>query len=349
MDEDQGLAGRPVGEDDRDAAGWVRRFLADLAVVRSSNTVRAYRQDLTRWLDFCAAEGISPLAAHPRHAIAFLRAERQRTLRGGGTVSARTLVRRLTAIRQWYAFLLVEPERTGVRRNPVPGGSALRTATGVLAGQPALLRYDRPQPEVLSAGEIDRFVAHLTRTRYRDRALVALLQDAGLRIHEALGLRLGDIAWPTRTLTVRAGKTRTTRTVVVSRDALILLGAYVRAERPKVLAHDLVFVNLGRRAFGQPFGYRAWVAVCEQARRAAGTPRVHAHAFRHTCATNLAEARMPLDTLRRLLGHRSIETTLIYDGVRDGRVRREYDEAMAVLEADRRLQHRQAEHREPGA
>ncbi len=285
MEEDQGFAGRPVGEDARAAAGWVQRFLEDLAVVRSSNTVWAYRQDLMRWLDFCPAEGISPLAAHPRHAIAFLRTERQRTLRGGGTVSARTLVRCLAAIRHWYAFLLVEPERTGVRRNPVPGGSVLRTATGVLAGRPALLRYDRPQPAVLSAEEIDRFEAHLTASRYRDRAIVALLRGGGFRIHEVLGLRLGDVHWSKRLIRVRPTKTGRERTVPVTREGLAALGAYVRLERPRTVPHDVVFVNLGRRGFGQPFRYRSWVAICEQARTAAGTPPVHAHAFRHTCAT----------------------------------------------------------------
>jgi len=134
---------------------------------------------------------------------------------------------------------------------------------------------------------------------------------------------------------VRATKSRTTRVVQLSADALTALGTYLRLERPPGLEHDVVFVCLGRRSFGRPFRYRAWTAVCEQARRAAGTPRVHAHRFRHTRATDLAEAGMPLDTLQRQLGHRHIETTLVYTHVRPGRLRREYDAAMAVLEAER--------------
>src|SRR5262245_5294644 len=108
-----------------DALGWTHRFLEDLAVVRSANTVRAYAGDLARWLTFCTTTGVDPLRATPRAVIAFVRAERQRPVRGGAaTVSARSVVRRLAAVRQWYAYLALEPEATGVRRNPVPGGAA---------------------------------------------------------------------------------------------------------------------------------------------------------------------------------------------------------------------------------
>jgi integrase len=117
---------------------------------------------------------------------------------------------------------------------------------------------------------------------------------------------------------------------------MVPLSNYVRLERP-VVTHDFIFVNLGRRGFGQPFRYRSWVAICDQARRAAGTPRVHAHAFRHTFATNMAEGGMPLDALQRVLGHRHMDTVMIYNEVRQGRVYREYQEAMAVQNAARRL------------
>jgi site-specific recombinase XerD len=324
--------GDPLPEDRHP---WVEQFLNDLAVVRSANTVRAYRGDLARWIAFCATSGIDPFRVGPRTAIDFIRSERERAC-GDRTVSPRTIVRRLSAVRQWYAYLALEPERTGVRRNPIPVGAALRTSTGAIAGTPALLRYDRPLPTVLTGEEMDRFIGCLTATRYRDRAIVWLLKDGGLRISEVLGLQLGDITWSQRLLTVRAAKTRTTRMVPVSPTAIAILADYVRLERPKLLAHEAVFVNLGRRGYGQPFTYRSWVAVCQQARLAAATPGVHAHAFRHTYATNMAESGLPLDTLKRLLGHRHLDTLAIYNHVRDHRVQREYEAAMAAQAAQRR-------------
>lgn len=303
----------------------------DLSVVRSANTVRAYRHDLARWVGFCEAGGVEPLRARPSDVIGFVRAERGRAVRGGETVGARTIVRRLAAIRGWYEFLALEPELTGVVRNPVPGGASLRAAVGVVARQPALLRYDRANPEILSAEEIDRFVAHLTTTRYRDKAIVWLLKDGAVRIHEALGLRLGDIHWAGRRITARAAKSRADRVVPLTQEAMAALSGYLRLERPRDLDHDYVFVCLGRRSFGRPMSYRAWAYVCDEARKKAGTPRIHAHAFRHTQATNLAEGGMPLDSLRSLLGHRHLDTTLIYDRIRNERLRREYDRVIWKL------------------
>lgn len=313
---------------DPPAEVWLKRFLEDLAVIRPSNTVRAYRQDLERWLAFCATIDFSPLAVRPRHIIEFVRFERERQIKSGATVSPRTLVRRLSALRQWYTFLMLEPEQTGVWHNPVPSGSSLRTAVGIVSGQPALLSYDRPQPQTLTADEITRFIEQLTATNFRDRAIVWLLKDGAVRIGEALDLRLGDIHWAGHRVTIRSSKSRNQRIVPLTDEALAALSDYLRHERPPDLDHDFVFVCLGRRSFGQPFRYRAWVYVCEQARKKADTPRIHAHAFRHTCATNLAEAGMPLDALQRQLGHRHIETTLIYNQVRDSRLQREYRAAM---------------------
>ena len=51
----------------------------------------------------------------------------------------------------------------------------------------------RSSYQVLSAEEIDRFIACLTATRQRDRAIVWLLKDGGVRIHELLALRLSDV------------------------------------------------------------------------------------------------------------------------------------------------------------
>jgi site-specific recombinase XerD len=335
----------PAADDGRCTRSWVRRFLDDLAVVRSAHTVRAYAADLERWLGYCDTLGVRPFNARPGTVIGFIRAERGRAYRPEKTVGARTIVRRLSAIRQWYAYLALEPERTGVHRNPIPAGTAIRAGAGVTAQQPALLRYDQPLPQVLSAEEIDGFLARLAATRYRDRAIVWLLKDGGLRIGEVLGLRLGDINWARGILTVRATKNKRERLVPVTQEAIAILSNYVRLERPTPLPHDVVFVNLGRRGYGRPFRYRSWVAICEQARRAAQVPRVHAHASRHTFATNMAEGGMPLDALQRVLGHRHLDTVMIYNQVRDGRVYREYQEAMAVQEAARRLRERRPEER----
>lgn len=320
-----------------DAAEWERRFLDDLAVVRSSNTVRAYEFDLDRWLAFCDENGADPFQVKPRMAIDFIRKERERTHSGGKAVGARSTVRRLSAIRQWYEYLKLAPDVTGVRMNPIPRGTAARAAAGLVASRPALLSYDTRLPEVLSGEEMEEFIGHLVGTKYRDRAMVYLMKDGGLRISEVLNLRLSEVDWSRRSLKIRPSKGKIERNVPISVDAVSELSNYVRLERPKGLDHDYVFVNLGRRGFDRPFTYPSWAAVCRKARVAAGVDGVHAHAFRHTFATNMREAGMELDALQRILGHAHMDTTMIYNHVRDGRAWREYQEAMAVQAADRVL------------
>jgi site-specific recombinase XerD len=55
-----GEADRREAEATRTALIWVRRFLADLSVIRSGNTVRAYEADLHRWIKFCDEQGTDP-------------------------------------------------------------------------------------------------------------------------------------------------------------------------------------------------------------------------------------------------------------------------------------------------
>lgn len=308
------------------ASDWLEHYVTDLAVTRPYNTVRAYRADLVRWLKFCEESGVDALRARPRDIIGFIQFERGREKRGGGTVGARTVVRRLAAIRRWYEYLALEPELTGVTRNPVSGGGTLRTAASVVSKRPALLRFDTALPDTLTGDEMTGFINALK--THRDRAIVWVLKDGGVRIHEVLGLQVGNIDWAGHRIKVVSTKGRAERMVQLSEESLIALGNYIRLERPKNLTHDFAFVCLGRRSYGNPFNYRAWVYICEQARESAGTPDVHAHAFRHTFATNLAEAGMPLDALQRQLGHRRHDSTLIYTRVRDGRLQREYRQAM---------------------
>src|SRR3712207_2308569 len=79
----------------QNSQAWLDRYLTDLAVVRSANTVRAYRDDLARWLAFCALVPVDPLRIRPHTVIAFIRHERERVTRTGRAVGARTIVRRL--------------------------------------------------------------------------------------------------------------------------------------------------------------------------------------------------------------------------------------------------------------
>jgi hypothetical protein len=79
------MAAEPRMEQDDGVDDWLDRFVGDLAVIRSANTVRAYAADVQRWVTFCRMLCVDPFCARPTTAIAFIRAERERTYRANRT------------------------------------------------------------------------------------------------------------------------------------------------------------------------------------------------------------------------------------------------------------------------
>lgn len=169
----EGCRGGAMGSNG--ATHWVERFLDDLGVIRSANTVRAYRQDLVRWVAFCASRGVGPLRGDPERCggVHRPRAAAADPAAGCGvsrrSASGTTSWRWSLSGRAWLAIRCPPGRPSGRRRpRPPPPGPTLG--------------YDRAQPQVLDEAAIARFEAHLTATRYRDRAIVALLKDGGFRI-----------------------------------------------------------------------------------------------------------------------------------------------------------------------
>jgi integron integrase len=214
---------------------------------------------------------------------------------------------------------------------------------GLLAG---VVRAARPVrlPVVLSRDEVRRVLAGLDGTP----RLVALLQyGAGLRVLDAMRLRVKDVDWDLGQLVVRGGKgDKDRRTVLpqVARDPLRDHLARVKALHAKDLAagYGSVYLPtaLDRKMPGAATDWR-WQYVFPSVRlstdprsgavrrhhadgsavnrsvvaaaRAAGlTKRVTTHAFRHSFATHLLEDGYDIRTVQELLGHESVETTMIY-------------------------------------
>jgi len=221
--------------------------------------------------------------------------------------------------------------------------NVLDTDPGLLAG---VVRAVRPVrlPVVLSRDEVRKVLAELEGTP----RLVALLQyGAGLRVLDALRLRVKDVDWDLGQLVVREGKgDKDRRTVLpqVVRDPLREHLDRVRTLHEKDLAAGFGSVYLptalDRKMPGAATDWR-WQYVFPSVRRsvdprsgavrrhhadssavnrvvvaAAGraglTKRVTTHAFRHSFATHLLEDGYDIRTVQELLGHESVETTMIY-------------------------------------
>jgi site-specific recombinase XerD len=261
----------------------------------------------------------------PRHGGAVVRIED-----GEAGLSARTIKRRLATIAGLYEYLIIRGD-TGVSRNPVPRGLAMRRpGQRAVRGVP-LIRTPRTLPRVIDPDEIDVLVAAL-RT-HRDRAMVEAMLLGGLRRCEVLGLRLVDIRPGERRVFIAEGKGGHQRIVPVSTRFFTTLAAYLETERPQTSATDSVFVVLKGQRRGQPLSAAGLDEIVAGARGRAGLDRLTCHQLRHTCFTRLREAGMALEAIQAQAGHRSIESTRIYLHLANDWLAGEYRRATEAIDA----------------
>jgi len=170
------------------------------------------------------------------------------------------------------------------------------------------------RPRVLSAAEAQAILdacEHL-----RDRLLFALLLDTGMRIGEALGLRHEDLDIAGRQVAVvsRVNDNRArvkggrSRWIPTSAELMRLYADYLNEEYG-ALDSDYVFVNLWGRPHGRPLTYPVVYDLVARLRRRTGVG-FSPHWFRHTYATWLLRKGAGMESVKELLGHASVTTTI---------------------------------------
>ncbi len=267
------------------------------------STVAAYGADLGDFLAFLAEHEGAPATTERLPALelrdfrAFLAA---RTRRG---IGARSNARALAAVRSFYRFL--------DRRHGLTNGALTALATP---------RVRRGLPRPLSpeaAAELVRTVsadAPAAWTEDRDRAVLALLWGAGLRIGEALALDRGDVGADPRALTeltVRGKGGRERRVPVLAAVAAHVARAIETCPYPQPPSAPLFLGVKGRRLDASVVrgAMRRW-------RRAMGLPETATpHALRHSFASHLLAGGADLRSVQELLGHASLATTQLYTRV----------------------------------
>lgn len=202
-------------------------------------------------------------------------------------------------------------------REPTPGGAAHRTRSPAL--RPGFnrerargTRGRRLPPEPLTREEVERLLASCGRgkTGVRNRALIAVLYRAGLRISEALALRPADVDAQAGTVRVLHGKGNRARTVGIDAGALALLERWLETRRTLGLARaGALFCTLHGRPVSASYVRQALPRL---AKRAGIAKRVHPHGLRHTFASELAAENVPLRLIQTQLGHAHLTTTAIY-------------------------------------
>ncbi len=168
-------------------------------------------------------------------------------------------------------------------------------------------------PTVLSPAEVRAFFDAIT--GIKNRAVVTLCYGSGLRISEAVAVRIGDIDSSRMLLRVAKGKGGGERNAVLSPRLLEILRAYYRAVQPK---GDWLFPSWRR---DQHLSVETVRQACRDAVRAAGlAKRITPHTLRHSFATHLLESGEDIRVIQALLGHKRIDTTARYSAVTPARL-----------------------------
>jgi integrase/recombinase XerD len=281
-------------------------FLEMLAAERGAArlTLVAYRNDLVDLAGFLAARGMTLDAADAGALHDYLAAAGTRRL------APRTLARRLSAIRQFYRFLLTEALRGD---DPTSGLDAPRLG--------------RPLPKVLSETEVARLIAAAEawpgEEGVRLRCILELLYATGLRISELITLPLVAAQRDPRFLLVRGkgGKERVVPLSPPSRQALAAYLAIRKGFLPEGAASRFLFPSRGRDGYltrqrcGQLLKELALGADLDPA-------RLSPHVLRHAFASHLLDHGADLRSVQQMLGHADIATTQIYTHVQGDRLRR---------------------------
>ena len=177
------------------------------------------------------------------------------------------------------------------------------------------LKAPKTHPPTLTADEVARLVAACR--RLRDRFLICLLSETGMRIGQALGLRHSDIRSFDNLIKIvpRAdnvngarAKTDTEYHIHVSPELMKLYADYLIHEFGEIES-DYVFVNLWDGQIGRPMSYGAAKDLFNRLKRRTGID-ARPHKFRHTHATELLRDGWDSSFVQKRLGHKSIMTTI---------------------------------------
>ena len=286
---------------------YLEAFLEMLIAERgaAANTVAAYQHDLAD----CAR--VLNGSAHRQRAVldgattaALRRYLKNLEARG---MAARTVARRMSALRMFYRFLHAE----GLRPDD---------PTSVLDSP----RQGRSLPKILSEEEVSALLAAAAQRPgaegLRLKAMVELAYATGMRASELVGLPLAAVQRDPRVIIVR-GKGDRERMVPLNEPARAAVRAYLDV-RAGFLRGGLDNACLFPGSKGRPLSRQRFFQMLKELASAAGIEprRVSPHVLRHAFATHLLNHEADLRSVQKMLGHSDISTTQIYTHVLDERL-----------------------------
>ena len=251
----------------------------------SPNTVASYCSDVKKFAEF---HNDALEKADPDAVISYLSSRKK--------LSERSQARLLSSLRSFYDWLILEKI---IEENPCD-------------------KVDMPKlgvylPTVLSVEEVEAIIDSAQRKDWfglRDKAILEVLYGCGLRVSEAVELKISGVYLDEGFLRV-IGKGNKERLVPLGEMAGDALRNYLdsRPAPADAESDDVLFLN----RFGKRFSRVSMFNLVKKQALAAGiTKELSPHTFRHSFATHLVENGADLRVVQEMLGHESITTTEVY-------------------------------------
>ncbi|MDQ6785768.1 MAG: site-specific tyrosine recombinase XerD [Acidobacteriota bacterium] len=281
----------------------IREYLLYLQVERglAKNSLESYKRDLAKLDLWAMTEDLDVIDVTRQDLRGFV-ADLSRD-----GLSPSSVGRIISAVRGFYKFLMLDGH---IKKHPAED-------------------LDTPQkgfylPRFLSEYEIEQLFAAPDvsgEIGLRDRAILELMYASGLRVSEAVTLRIFDVDVDAGILTC-TGKGNKTRKVPLGKSAVEWLKSYLiwRRKKEKVEIDNLFVSSLGNPLTRQIIHK----LVSEYAERA-GLEDVSPHTLRHSFATHLLQHGADSRSVQAMLGHADISTTQIYTHITDSHLRKTYE------------------------
>ena len=251
----------------------------------SPNTVASYCSDIQKFLAVCEVDADK---VQPDDILQYLSTSKK--------VSERSQSRFLSALRSFYDWMQIE---------------------GYMSENPCD-RVDMPKlgvylPSVLSVQEVEAIINSVDCSDWmglRDKAILEVLYGCGLRVSEAVGLRISGLYLDEGFIRI-IGKGNKERLITLGDMACNAVRAYldVRPQPAHPQSDDLLFLTRFGKSFSRVSMFKL---IKKQALIAGISKEISPHTFRHSFATHLVENGADLRVVQEMLGHESITTTEIY-------------------------------------
>ena len=234
------------------------------------------------------------------------------SIESGAGLSNATMQQRLTSIRLFFDYLIEEGRRDS---NPV-GRGRYTEGKGFGAGKSerGLLPRCKKFSWIPNDEEWRRLLDEARRETIRNRCMLALAYNAGLRREELCGLASGDIQPAHRLLRIRAetSKSNQDRIVPYSETTGVLLAAYLEYRRGLSRKGGPLFLSESRRNRTEPITLWTWSKIVRRLANDAELPQFSTHTLGHLCLTDLARTGWDLHEIARFAGYRNGSVTQQY-------------------------------------